>query len=83
MGKRLINRFRWSPSRYKFTIRDDQDIHLTDVVRVTSRINQDVTGLSEPKLMQVIKRTVDKPKFQITIEAQSYRPLPLKKPATY
>lgn len=73
LGTRLLNRFRWSPSRYKMTIRYDQDIKLTDVIRVNSRIHQDDTGLNLDKLMQVEKITIDKPKFQATIEAQTYQ----------
>lgn len=72
-GIRLINRFRWSPSWYTFKIRYDQDIRLTDVLRVNSRIHQDATGLNEDKLMQAIKLTIDKPKFKATVVAQTFQ----------
>ena len=73
LGKRLINRFRWSPSRYKMTVRHDQPFALTDVLRVNSRIDQDVTGLNQDRLMQVIKIDRVQPKFKSVITAQTYQ----------
>jgi hypothetical protein len=73
LGKRLINRFRWSPARYTFTIRDDQAIHLTDVIRVNSRISQDETGANKERLMQAIMITRSEAKHEMQLVAQVYQ----------
>lgn len=73
LGKRLLNRFRWSPARYTFKIRADQDIKLTDIIRVNSRISQDETGLNLDKLMQAIMIKRDQPKHTMTVTAQTYQ----------
>ena len=73
LGKRLLNRFRWSPARYTFTLADDQDIRLTDVIRVNSRIAQDVTGLNIDRLMQAIMVKRTKAKHEMVVTAQTYQ----------
>lgn len=73
LGKRLLNRFRWSPARYTFTIAADQNINLTDVIRVNSRVAQDETGNNINKLMQAIMIKRSKPKHEMTITAQIYQ----------
>lgn len=73
IGKRLLNRFRWSPSFYTFRITYDPDMELTDVIRVNSQINQDVTGLNEEKLMQIVSIRYDKPKHEMVVVAQTYQ----------
>ena len=72
IGKRLINRFRWSPAQYTMTVRQDQPIKLTDVVRVNSRISVDDTGKNENRLMQVVKIERTRAKFESKIVAQTY-----------
>ncbi|MCP4493642.1 MAG: hypothetical protein GY820_41025 [Gammaproteobacteria bacterium] len=73
IGKRLINRFRWSPSFYKFTVTYDPDLELTDVIRVNSRVHQDETGANLDKLMQAVSIKYDKPKHEMTVTAQVYQ----------
>lgn len=73
LGKRLLNRFRWSPTRYTFTIADDQNIRLTDVIKVNSRIAQDEHGDNIDKLMQAITIKRSKPKHEMVITAQTYQ----------
>jgi len=73
IGKRLINRFRWSPSFYKFRVTYDPDIGLTDVIRVNSRVHQDETGANLDKLMQAVSIKYDKPKHEMEVTAQVYQ----------
>lgn len=73
LGVQMINRFRWSPSRYIMTVNDDQGIKLADVVRVDSRIHQDDTGKNLSTLMQVIGIKRSKPRREMTIIAQTYQ----------
>ena len=72
IGKRLLNRFRWSPAFYTFRVTYDPDLELTDVIRVNSRIHQDPTGLNEDKLMQVVSIKYDKPKHEMVVTAMAY-----------
>lgn len=73
VGTRLLNRFRWSPSFYKFRVTYDPDLELTDVIRVNSRIHQDETGANEDKLMQAVSIKYDKPKHEMVVTAQTYQ----------
>lgn len=73
IGKRLLNRFKWSPSFYTMTVTYDPDIELTDVIRVNSRIHQDETGANSDKLMQAVSIKYDKPKHEMTVTAQTYQ----------
>ena len=73
IGKRLINRFRWSPSRYKIRTTYDETIKLADVLTVNSRITQDDTGNNVDRSMQVIGIKYDKPKHEMVITAQLFQ----------
>ena len=73
IGRRLLNRFRWSPARYKFTVTYDPDLGLADVIRVNSRISQDDTGQNEDTLMQAIAIKYDQPKHVMTVTAETYQ----------
>lgn len=73
IGKRLLNRFRWSPAFYTFRVAYNKDLRLTDVIRVRSRVHSDVTGLEEPKLMQAISIKYNKPKHEMIVTAQAYQ----------
>lgn len=73
IGKRLLNRFRWSPSFYTFRVTYDPDLELTDVIRVNSRIHQDETGENQNKLMQAVSIRYDKPKHEMVVTAQTYQ----------
>jgi hypothetical protein len=73
VGKRLLNRFRWSPAFYRFRTSYDPNLELTDVIRVNSRIHQDPTGANEEKLMQVVSIKYDKPKHEMVVTAQTYQ----------
>lgn len=72
VGKRLLNRFRWSPAFYSFRVTYDPDLELTDVIRVNSRIHQDATGANEDKLMQAVSIRYDKPKHEMVVTAMAY-----------
>lgn len=73
IAKRLLNRFRWSPTTYTFRIKADQDIRLTDVISMDSRIAQDDTGLNELQLMQVISIKRTQGGEELEVIAQSYQ----------
>lgn len=73
VGKRLLNRFRWSPSFYKFRVTYDPNLELTDVIRVNSRIHQDDIGDNLDKLMQAVSIKYDKPKHEMVVTAQTYQ----------
>lgn len=72
-GKRMLNRFRWSPSFYTFRVTYDPTLELTDVIRVNSRIHQDETGQNQNKLMQAVSIKYDKPKHEMVVTAQTYQ----------
>lgn len=73
IGRRLLNRFRWSPAFYRFKVTYDPDIELTDVIRVNSRIHQDDTGAIQERLMQAISIKYNKPKHEMDVTAQVYQ----------
>jgi hypothetical protein len=73
VGKRLLNRFRWSPAFYTFRVTYDPNLELTDVIRVNSRIHQDETGENQTKLMQAVSIKYDKPKHEMVVTAQTYQ----------
>ena len=73
VGKRLLNRYRWSPAFFSFRVTYDPDLELTDVIRVNSRIHQDPTGANEDKLMQAVSIRYDKPKHEMFVTAQVYQ----------
>ena len=54
IGKRIINRFRDVPVTFDITIDAETDISLTDVIRLSSRVNQDATGKPVERLMQCV-----------------------------
>jgi len=55
---RMLARFNTAPVTYKVKIDNkDNQISLVDVVRLNTRVNQDVTGLQRPTLTQVRKKT--------------------------
>jgi hypothetical protein len=58
---RMLNRFNTAPITYKVKIDNkDNDISLVDVVRLTSRVTQDVTGKPVPTLTQVREKNTRK-----------------------
>lgn len=73
LGKRLLNRFRWSPAFYRFRVTYDPNIELTDVIRVNSRVHQDDTGAIEERLMQAVSIRYNKPKHEMDVTAQVYQ----------
>lgn len=73
VGRRLLNRFRWSPSFYKFRVTYDPDLKLTDVIRVNSRISQNPDGSNLNRLMQAVSVVYDKPKHEMLVTAMTYQ----------
>jgi len=70
---RLLSRFNTAPATYKVKIDNkDNSISLVDVVNLTSRVNQDLTGRIRPKLTQVRKKTTDEKHGWTNIELQDF-----------
>lgn len=70
---RLLARFNTAPVTYKVKIDNkDNDVSLVDVVRLNTRVAQDTTGKSTPKLTQVKKKTTARQHGWTEIELQGF-----------
>ena len=70
---RLLARFNTAPTTFKVRIDNkDNDISLVDVVRLNTRVAQDVTGRPTPKLTQVRKKTTRREHGWTDIELQDF-----------
>ena len=72
MALRLLKLFRWAPYEYKFVVSSKQDVRLTDVIRLRSRIAQDETGNIKTVLMQATQIKEINSGFEYEITAQQY-----------
>lgn len=72
MSRRLLNRFAKQPVQYMITLDIDDDVSLTDVLSVQSRVVADDTGAGRVELMQVISREDTRQGHQFKIACQSF-----------
>lgn len=72
-AKRLLNRFKLAPRRYRILLdAKDRDIGLTDVLEVQSRHLQDATGRPITTTMQVIEISEVRGGHEFEVIAQAY-----------
>ena len=70
---RMLARFRTAPVKYKVKIDNkDNDVSLVDVVRLNTRVAQDVTGLNRPVLTQVRQKSTRREHGWTDIELQDF-----------
>lgn len=73
LGKRIINRFRDVPVTFDITIDAETDVSLTDVIELSSRVNQDDTGKPVGRLMQCVAIKEKTTGHENVITAQTYQ----------
>lgn len=73
LSKRIVNRFRDVPVTFDITIDAETDVSLTDVIRLSSRVNQDDTGNPVSRLMQCVAIKERRVGHENVITAQTYQ----------
>jgi len=72
LSRRLLNRFKIAPVIYEIDLDAVDDMSLTDVIRLNSRIAQSETGASEDQLVQVFSVSDIMPGHRVKVKAQRF-----------